>query len=332
MQTSTASALGAISGAATVRVAAVQIDCMPGVAEHNLNHAAELLAQAAMQGAEVVLLPELLPSGYLLSEAIWACAEPRDGRFVRWLCHQAHAYGFYLGATFLEADGDDFYNTFVLATPDGTVAGAIRKSPPASLEACFYRGGDPTAPHVIDTALGRIAVGICYENLRYERLLALYQARPSLVLMAAAAGRPIPMKPGDEKRFDSMVRRLPQRYARVLHAPVVLANRTGALDTPLPFGYPDMHSSFPGLSAIVDVDGMNCESLGHEEGVIVATVRKGPLAVARRKPQPYQAEWALRVPWYAPMWPQTQQLGEQSYQQNPRRAAAARCAEAHRAN
>lgn len=324
MPTSALPAAGDQPNARRVRVAAAQLDCTPGATERNLDRAASCIAQAAQQGAQLVLLPELLPTGYLLSELIWACAEPIDGRFVRWLCDQARTHGLYVGATFLEAEGDDFYNTFVLATPAGASAAAIRKSPPASLEACFYRSGDPAAPHMIETPLGRVGVGICYENLRYSHLLALFQARPDLVLMPTAAGRPMPMKPGDDRRFDSMLQRLPLRYARVLHAPVVMAGRTGALDTPLPFGYPDMHSSFPGLSTIVDNDGVPCATLGSEEGVIVADVRMAQPGLRSRKPQPYRGEWALRVPWYAPMWPQTQQMGEESYRQNPRRAAAAR--------
>ncbi len=43
---------------------------------------------------------------------------------------------------FLEVEGEDFYNTFALASPDGSVAGKVRKSPPASLEAFFYSNRD----------------------------------------------------------------------------------------------------------------------------------------------------------------------------------------------
>jgi predicted amidohydrolase len=59
------------------------------------------------------------------------------------------------------ADGH-FHNSFVLATPAGEVAGAVRKSCPAWIEARWFKGRP--GPHVIDTALGRIGVSICHEN------------------------------------------------------------------------------------------------------------------------------------------------------------------------
>jgi N-carbamoylputrescine amidase len=42
---------------------------------------------------------------------------------------------------------------------------------------------------VIETEFGRIGVGICYENLLFERLEGLYQSSVDLVLQSAAAGR-----------------------------------------------------------------------------------------------------------------------------------------------
>jgi len=129
--------------------------------------------------------------------------EPFNGRTVEWLTSLAQGLKVYLGTTFLEAEGEDFFNTFALATPDGAIAGRVRKSPPASLEAYFYRAGSGT--HVIDTGLGRVGVGICYENLLFAHLRDLYHASVDLVLQLAVAGRPKPFIPGDLERFDHMV-------------------------------------------------------------------------------------------------------------------------------
>jgi hypothetical protein len=70
----------------------------------------------------------------------------------------------YLGGTFLEACGEEFYNTFALISPDGDLLGTIRKARAASFETFFFRDGG-WGPHVIDTELGPIGVGICYENM-----------------------------------------------------------------------------------------------------------------------------------------------------------------------
>lgn len=142
----------AIRQARQLRVAAVQLDCQAGQIQQNLDHASRFVEGAAEQGAQIVLLPELMPSGYQLTEKIWDCAEPLNGPTVCWLTALAKQLGIYLGTSFLEVEGEDFYNAFVLVTPGGEIAGRVRKSPPASLEAYFYRAGND--PHVIETALG----------------------------------------------------------------------------------------------------------------------------------------------------------------------------------
>src|SRR5690348_15149798 len=100
-----------------IAVAAVQMDCQVGCVDANLERATHLIEVAVERGAQLVLLPELMPSGYQLTEALWDSAEPFNGRTVEWLTSLAQRLGVYLGATFLEAEREDFFNTFTLATP-----------------------------------------------------------------------------------------------------------------------------------------------------------------------------------------------------------------------
>jgi N-carbamoylputrescine amidase len=293
------------------------MECQPGRVQDNLAHASRFVEAAARRGAQLVLLPELMPGGYLLTEDIWDCAEQFGGPTAAWLKALAQRLGIYLGTTFLEAEGEDFYNTFALATPDGQTLGHVRKSPAASVEAYFYRAGEDA--HFIDAAVGRIGVGICYENLLFERLEALHAAAVDLVLQPSAAGRPKPFIPGDVRRFDRMIERSAPHYARALGVPVVLANRTGPLHTRLPEGMGEMRSSFPGLSMIVDSDGSIQAGLGEEEGVVVADAHLDPGRKAGEKPRRAGKRWALPVPWYAFIWPLTQKKGERAYAASARR-------------
>jgi N-carbamoylputrescine amidase len=304
-----------------LRLGIVQMDCRFGDVPGNLNHAGELVEAAARQGAEMILLPELMPGGYTLSEEIWNCAEPLNGQTAAWLASTARQFKVYLGTSFLEAQGEDFYNTFALATPSGALAGLVRKSPPASLEAFFYRAGNGS--HVIETELGRVGVGICYENLLYERLQTLYFERVDLVLQPTAASRPMPMKPGDGELFDNMLRRSAPHTARALGAPVAMANRTGLLQTEMPGGYGFYSCYFAGLSQIVNSDGQVKARLGAEEGAAVADVELEPARRPARKPRCFGKLWAIPMPWYAFIWPQTQHEGEPVYAANPRRPQAA---------
>lgn len=300
-----------------VKVAAVQMQCEAGAVEQNLQHATALIEQAVAQGAELVLLPELMPGGYVLTEAIWDTAETMRGRSVAWLRGEAKRHAIYLGFSFLEADGEHFYNSFVLATPEGEIAGRVRKNPPASVEAYFYTAGND--PHVIETELGRIGVAICYENLLYERINELAGLSVDMVLSPSAAGRPKRFIPGDYRRYEVMLKRIRSLYSGVLGVPNVLANRAGPLETELPSIYPFLKSSFPGLSAITDSNGRVLAEMGEEEGVIVAEITLGSVRRKTAKPRRYGSIWALPVPWYAFTWPMSQRPGEKAYAKNERR-------------
>jgi N-carbamoylputrescine amidase len=300
-----------------IRVAAVQMNCRPGEVAHNLAHAEAMVASAAEQGATLVLMPELMPSGYMATEEIWNSAETIDGHSVKWLLSTAKRFRIYLGFSFLEAEGEDFYNSFVLASPEGKLIGRMRKNPPASIEAYFYKAGSD--PHVIETEIGRIGVGICYENLLYDQMFFLHGENVDLVLSPAAAGRPKPFIPGDVKRFENMLINGRAIFAKTLGVPVVMANRVGPLETDLPGKLPYLKSSFPGLSSIVDYDGAVKSELGDEEGIIVADVNLGHSVERKNKPRRYGKIWGIPVPWYAFIWPLTQKWGEKSYATNIRR-------------
>lgn len=304
-----------------LQLGVVQMDSEVGNVSTNLEHAGELVHVAARQGAKIVLTPELMPCGYTLTEAIWEYAEPFNGRTVAWLRELAKQLHIFLGTSFLEAQDEDFYNTFALAAPDGSIVGKVRKNPPASLEAFFYRGG--YGSHVIETALGRIGVGICYENLLYEHLQEMQLASVDLILQSMAAGRLKPMREGDIELFDSMIRRCAPYHARALGVPVAFADRVGQIHTELPGGFGEFHSSFPGSSQIVDSDGMVKARMRDEEGVIIAEVALIPKRKRARRPRCYGGMWAFPMPWFAYIWPETQQLGEKDYAENPRRSQAA---------
>jgi N-carbamoylputrescine amidase len=305
-----------------LNVGVVQIDTCVGELSRNLEHAGELVEVAVKQGAQFVLLPELMPGGYTLTEALWDCAEPFYGPTVKWLTRTAKQLSIYLGTSFLEADGDDFYNTFALVSPDGNIAGKVRKCPPASLEAYFYRAG--MGSHVIETNIGRIGIGICYENLLYERLVDLQKESVDLVLQPATAGRPKPMREGDIELFDRMIQRSAPYYARTLGVAVAFADRAGKIETDLPGDFGEFSSTFPGFSQIVDSDGVVKARMGAEEGVLVANVVLDPGRKRNKKPRCYGKMWAMPMPWFAFIWPETQRMGEQAYAENPRRRERAR--------
>ena len=267
-----------------------------------------------------------MPNGYLLTEAIWDGAEPFHGRTLSWLGQLARRFGIHLGTTFLEADGEDFYNTFVLVDPHGQVVGRVRKNPPASFEAWFYRAGDD--PHWFDTSLGRIGVGICFENALYERYLELHRAEVDLLLRpfsGASFEARFPIRQRDVDTIDRALREGTGESARLMGIPVVMANKVGRLSSDLPAGFPSQDIEFPGYSAVADGDGRVIGQLGPgQEGVVVGCVCLDPGRRVRDVVTDRHGRWTVALPWWAFLWTLTQRLGERAYARNERRRARAR--------
>lgn len=309
-----------------LRVAAAQMESANGRVAENLERATGLAERAAAEGAQIVLFPEFMPTGYVFTEEIWDGAEPGDGPTSRWLSGTSRKLGVWLGTSFLEAEGSDFYNTFVLSRPDGKVAGRVRKQSPAAVEANFFKGQGGS--HVVETGLGKVGVGICYENQLARQFRLMCEQPVDLVLMPHSAplltpGLLIPRRLVET--YAGMLRRLPEWYASQLGVPVIFTNKVGPFSSPVP-GIPFMKldSRFPGESAIVDSDGTVLSRMGDEEGVAVAEVALDP---ARRKsPGPIRRGlWATDdVPWESIAFPIVEGVGILRYRLSRERARLAR--------
>lgn len=303
-------------------VATVQMDCNVGMRELNLAKAERLIEQAANQQAKLVLLPELMPGGYILDETIWNTAEPFDGATVTWMRNLSNRLGVYIGTTFLEARGQDFFNTFVLTNPEGEVAGKVSKNPPASFEAYFYKAG--SEPHWFDTDIGRIGVGICFENALYARYAELHNAGIDLYLRPFAGASfqaKFPIRQKDVEMLNEALRSGTAETAKQMGIPVVMSNRVGNLITPLPSILPRQNINFPGYSAIADSDGLLLGQLSsHEEDVIIATVHLDGERKKETIAPNLHGRWTIAMPWTSAIWLITQWLGTRAYARNKIRA------------
>lgn len=294
----------------TVRVAAVQMESKNGLIDTNLETATRLVDQAAQKGARIIILLEFMPTGYIFTTAIWDGAEPKEGPTVKWLKEGSKRLGVWLGTSFLEADGEDFFNTFVLTTPEGKEAGRVRKQTPAVFEAYFTKGD--AGSHVIHTELGNIGVGICYENQLAYIPQMMYKQSVDLLLMPHSAPTPTPSVLFPRKYaeiWNNMLRELAPRYARLLGVPAIMINKCGPWQTPAP-GMPFLpqNSSFPGLSTIADSDGTVKAQLDGEQGVIIADVTLDPSRKTYTQPQ-CQGRWAMKLPWPIHLWPVVEAIG-----------------------
>ncbi|MBB5019124.1 N-carbamoylputrescine amidase [Chitinivorax tropicus] len=310
----------------TLVVATVQVACKLGDRDGNLANAEQYILQAVEQGARLVLLPEMMPGGYTLNESVWETAEPFDGPSTRWMRALSKRSGIYLGTSFLEADGEHFYNTFVLSGPAGEVVARVRKAPPASFEAYFFTGGDDC--HWFDTPIGRIGVGICFENALYERYAELHHAKIDLYLRpfsGASFEAKFPVRQRDADVLNAALRDGTAETARLMGIPVLMANKVGRLVSTLPAGFPPQDIEFPGFSAIADSDGALVGQLSSgQQGVVVGTVHLLPERKRTALVPRAFGRWTAKMPWWAFIWTLTQKMGERAYAKSDLRKAKAR--------
>ncbi|HEX4129096.1 MAG TPA: nitrilase-related carbon-nitrogen hydrolase [Pirellulales bacterium] len=142
----------------------------------------------AARGSDLVLLPELWPSGYFSSERWAADAESADGPLVAALAAKAREIGVYLfTGSLVERDGSRLFNTSLLLDRDGRTVSRYRKMHlfgHQSQERRLLTAGEETV--VVPTPWGLAGLSICYD-LRFPELYRrMIDAGAELLLVAAA--------------------------------------------------------------------------------------------------------------------------------------------------
>jgi predicted amidohydrolase len=123
---------------------------------------APLIAEAAKQKADLVVLPETLTyygTGMSFSE----CAEPVPGPSTAYFGELARQHNLYVVAGLLERDRHLIYNVAVLLGPDGKIVGKYRKVclPRGEIEGGITPGTDYP---VFATRFGKVGMMVCYDG------------------------------------------------------------------------------------------------------------------------------------------------------------------------
>ena len=160
------------------RAAAVQTMAKLGDVEYNLDLSERLVMETVKQGANVVVLPECMNSGYLFDSPEHArkLAEPLDGRFVSGLSAICQREGIYIasGITEWDAEQEKVFNSGVLLNGSGEIILHYQKQFLATHDQRWFDVGQKGCP-VVDTELGRLGLLICFDGRMPEiaRCLAL---------------------------------------------------------------------------------------------------------------------------------------------------------------
>ena len=256
-----------------IKVAAVQM-AMTRVVEENILHADKLVREAASNGANVILLSELMERQYFCQEErydYYQYATPlNENPAVLHFKEVCKELNIVMPISFYEKDVNVLYNTIAMIDSDGTILGIYRKTHIPDdhyYQEKFYFTPGNTGFKVWDTAYGKIGVGICWDQWFPETARAMAIKGAEILLYPTAIGsEPI-------LEVDSMEHwRICMRgHAGSNVVPVVAANRIGLEEvTPCPEnGNQSSAIKFFGSSFICDQTGSLVASASRDKEEIL---------------------------------------------------------------
>ena len=212
-----------------VKIAAIQMQCSTNL-QDNLEKAEKMVRQAAGEGAQIILLPELFEREYFCQQRrydFYHLAKPvEENDAVQMGMRLAKELNVVLPVSFYEQDVNTLYNSIACIDADGTLSGVYRKTHIPDdhyyQEKFYFTPGD-TGFKVWDTRYGKIGVGICWDQWFPETARGMaVQGAEILFYPTAIGSEPI-------LEVDSMPhwRRCMQGHAACNVIPVVAANRIG---------------------------------------------------------------------------------------------------------
>jgi predicted amidohydrolase len=224
-----------------VRIACCQLTPEVDDPRGSAARAREAIGDAIAAGAQVIVLPELAPCGYIFRsrEEARAVAEPADGPLLAsWASEAARGDAVVIGGFCELAPDGRLFNSAALVDPTG-VRAVYRKLHLWNEELLWFERGEDPAP-VVATRHGRIGLAVCYdiEFLELTRGLGLAGAE----IIAVPTNWPHQDPPAGER---PIVKSLAISTAYLNHVIVALCDRGGA----------ERGVRFQGASVIAGGDG-----------------------------------------------------------------------------
>lgn len=189
------------------KVAVVQAAPVAFDTERTLEKIERLSAEAAAQGAQLVLFPEAFVGGYPRElsfgatvghrtpegrdeyRAYWESAIEVPSAATRQLANIAASNKIYLIIGVIERDGSTLHCTVLFFSPDGAYMGKHRKLMPTGSERLIWGFGDGSTMPVYDTPLGKVGAVICWENYMPLMRTAHYAKGVQIYCAPTADGR-----------------------------------------------------------------------------------------------------------------------------------------------
>lgn len=228
-------------------IGVVQLECAPLDVAANAAATTQAVRTAADQGADIVVLPELAATGYVLErdELIARAESPHaPGPVLSAWSEAAREHSVTVVGGFAEHSDGRLYNSVAVIGPDGAIAGTYRKLHLFGRERGVFTPGDLGLP-IFSVEGVRLGVVVCYD-LRFPeavRILALRGAELIAVPTAWVGGFDASVPPPEEPRIGQVDGALVQANLNAVF--IACADQVGTTE---PF-------TFLGRSLIVDPYG-----------------------------------------------------------------------------
>jgi nitrilase len=283
-----------------VTVACVQAEPVVLRRDATLDRLAELTAEAAANGAGLVVLPEAFVPAYPSSawaKALAGWGDPRAKAAFAQLAREsveipgpaadrmaeiAREHGVWLVVGVTEVDPErpgTLFNTLLGYSPAGELALHHRKLVPTNHERLVWGPGDGGGLRAIATPIGRIGGLICWENYMPLARFALYESGVEIYVASTADD-------GDE--WQATLVHLARESRAFVVSPCHFQRAASYPDDfPLADEIADLDLIGRGGSAILDPDGAYLAGpLYGEEGILYAELDPARLAEERQRFDP----------------------------------------------
>lgn len=240
----------------------------------NLDHAEQLVREAAARGAQVILLQELFATPYFCIEQhhrhLALAEEYQHSRVLKRFAALAKELGVVLPLSWFEKAGNACFNSLSVADADGQLLGVYRKAHiPNAVgyqEKEYFSPGD-TGFRVWDSAFGRLGIGICWDQWFPETARCLALQGAEVLLFPTAIGSEPGCAALDSRDHWQMTMR---GHAAANLVPLVAANRVGR---EVATTDPNLQMDFYGSSFICDHKGKLLAQADREStGVLIQTL------------------------------------------------------------
>ena len=237
--------------------------------QENLEKAEKKIREAAAEGANIILLPELFEREYFCQQRrydFYHYAKPaEENEAVQMGVRLAKELGVVLPISFYEKEVNNLYNSIACINADGRILGIYRKTHIPDdhyyQEKFYFTPGD-TGFKVFETRFGTVGVGICWDQWFPETARCMAVQGAEILLYPTAIGS----EPILNVDSSGHWRRVMQGHAAANLIPVAAANRIGT-ETVTPCeenGGQSSSLTFYGSSFIADATGELVASAGRD--------------------------------------------------------------------